>query len=142
MKPTHIIIHHSLTKDSETVSWNAIRRYHIETLGWRDIGYHYGIELVGDYYEVLIGRMLGEVGAHCSQAGMNKKGVGICCLGNFDIATIPTQQFSRLVALTTSLMDMFEIPAGNVEPHSKYATYKSCPGSLFPWDVFKTSIKQ
>ncbi len=40
MKPEHIIIHCSGTEDSETVSWSAIRRYHIYDNGWANIGYH------------------------------------------------------------------------------------------------------
>ena len=58
MTPRRIIIHHSATKDGRTFSWSAIRRYHVHTLGWTDIGYHAGIELIGDDFECLFGRAL------------------------------------------------------------------------------------
>jgi len=36
---THVVIHHSLTKDGQAVSWGAIERFHRETQGWSDVGY-------------------------------------------------------------------------------------------------------
>jgi N-acetylmuramoyl-L-alanine amidase len=144
MVPTHIVIHHSLTKDGQTVSWGAIRKYHTDPNGiykMIDIGYHYGIELVGDRHEVLVGRMMNETGAHCREEGMNRRSLGICCIGNFDIAEPPFIQLELLIKLVNSLMDCFDIPRANVKRHRDYATYKSCPGWLFPWDSFLARLR-
>lgn len=140
MKPENIIIHHSLTKDTETVSWGAIRKYHVETLGWQDIGYHYGIENIGGRYEILVGRMATETGAHCSQDGMNNKSLGICLIGNFDNAAPDAAQLALLTKLVKSLMQVHGIPAANVFRHSQFATYKTCPGLKFPWQDFHASL--
>lgn len=133
MKPTRIIIHHSLTKDGSTVSWDAIRWYHTHTMGWRDIGYHAGIELIGGHYEILIGRMLDEVGAHTS--GQNEDSIGICLAGNFDLAPPPPAQLDLAVRYTSSLCRVLEIPVSRVSRHSDFSA-KTCPGALFPWDEF------
>ena len=137
--PKYIIIHHSLTADSQTVSWDAIRRYHVETLGWKDVGYHYGLELVGYHYEIIFGRMWDEVGAHCIGAGMNQQSLGICVVGNYDVTDLPEPAFQLLVKFVKSLMRLHGIPAENVKRHSDYDP-KSCPGRKFPWDRFRTAL--
>lgn len=38
-KPDGFLIHHSGTRDSGTVSWSAIRSFHLYDRGWADIGY-------------------------------------------------------------------------------------------------------
>ena len=78
MKPQYFCIHHSLTKDGTVVDWDAIRRYHKETNGWTDIGYHYGIERVGGGLSLQIGRPESQPGAHTKEMHMNLKSIGIC----------------------------------------------------------------
>ena len=139
MTPTHAIIHHSLTEDSKTVSWGAIRRYHMETQGWNEIGYQIGIELIGDYYEVLMGRPLTSVGAHT--VGMNSRSIGICFIGNYDLAPPPDAMMDTAVWIITPLIDELDIPCANIHPHSKYAD-KTCPGRMFPMKEFVEALKR
>jgi len=142
MKPEYIIIHHSLTEDSGTVSWNAIRRYHVGKLGWRAIGYHFGIERVGNTYEIIMGRMPTEPGAHCRQSGMNYKSLGICLIGNFDKAPPPLGQWRKAVQLVRALVQVFRIPHERILPHNYLAHYKSCPGRMFDIDDFIEAVKK
>ena len=139
MRPSSIVIHHSLTKDGKTVSWDDIRRYH-KGLGWRDIGYHFGVELVDNEYEVMVGRMLNESGAHCKQEEMNYKSIGICCVGNFDDYAPPQAQWELTLRLVRSLMEVFYINRENVFGHNQFASYKTCPGKSFNMDTFRKGL--
>lgn len=140
MKPTQIILHHSLTEDNRTVSWDAIRRYHTETRGWNAIGYTYGVELINGHYEILQGRMLGVHGAHT--LGQNYNSIGICFVGNFDAYEVPYHQWSLGVRLVRSLCDVLNIKVGRVFGHREYAGYKSCPGKLFSLDAFRAEVRR
>ena len=115
-KPSYIIIHHSLTKDSRTVSWQPIRRYHL-SLGWREIGYHYGIEMVNDRYEILVGRMEGTTGAHTR--GANEVSIGICLIGNYDIDPPNKQQWKTLLKLCANIYLRYNISIDNVKGHKE-----------------------
>ena len=139
MVPDHIIIHHSLTKDGRTVSWDAIRRYHVGKLYWHDIGYHFGIERVGRRYEILCGRMMTDHGAHC--IGLNGRSLGICFLGNFDNVPPPAEQWDLGVRLAKALATVCRIPVANVRGHRAYATWKSCPGLRFDMGLFRRQLE-
>jgi hypothetical protein len=138
MIPTSIILHHSLTKDTQTVSWGAIRKYHTEDCGWDDIGYHFGIEQVGNDYEIFVGRMMTVPGAHCK--GHNANSLGICFVGNFDAAAPPKKQWRLGVELVGSLIDIFNISKYNIFTHNELAPWKSCPGIMFDIEKFKKDL--
>ena len=146
----YVVLHHSLTPDGQTVSWGAIRTYHVKTNGWTDVGYHFGVELVGTHYEILIGRTLSEDGAHCKEAGMNRRGIGVCLVGNFDLASPPDGQLRAAARIVTWAMKEFQVPRERVIGHRDAGLlagfdwtkgqYKTCPGVQFSLDVFREML--
>ena len=140
--PTHVTMHHSLTKDSKTVSWQPVRRYHVMELGMIEVGYQYGIELVNTLYEILVGRFEGQQGAHCPQQGMNRISIGILMMGNFDDDYPDMAQWNVGVGLVVNIITRYNIPVENVKGHRDYAPYKSCPGKNFDMNKFRTEVSQ
>jgi len=142
MMPNKIIIHHSLTKDGSTVSWQAIRKYHMGEIPgcsftFHDIGYHFGIELINDRYEILCGLMIGQAGAHTR--GQNFDSIGVCLIGNFDIEMPDPVQISMASRLISSLCGHFNIPHVRVYGHRDFAN-KSCPGKNFDLRYFRSLL--
>ena len=136
----YIIIHHSLTKDGITVSWDDIDRYHTVEKGWIDIGYHYGIELIDKDYQVLAGRPLGTQGAHCKENGMNAMSIGICFVGNYDKEDVPDAMYDVGIKHIAGLCYSLRIDPMNIFPHSDYAD-KTCPGIRFDMDRLRNGVK-
>lgn len=141
--PKRIIVHHSLTKDSSTVSWGAIRRYHTQVLKWAGIGYHCGVELVMSgqevNYEILIGRVWDRSGSHTR--GHNSNSLGICFVGNYD--TIPPKKQmlitgARVIALWLRL---FDLSIKDIHPHHYFDAYKTCPGVYFDMEYLITCVR-
>ncbi len=140
MKPEYIILHHSLTRDSKTVSWGAIRRYHTKTLGWNDIGYHFGIELIGNHYQILTGRMMNEAGAHCRENAMNRRSLGVCFVGDFDLDPPTKAQWDLGIKIVDCLQEVFGIPRNQIFGHRDFATHKTCPGAAFNIGDFRAQL--
>lgn len=142
MRPDHIIIHCSDTDDTRTVSWGAIRRYHVETMGWSDVGYHFGVEQVGDNFEVLMGRTPDHMGAHCQAQGMNMHSIGVCFVGRFDYAPPPPDQVSAAARLCRWLSSIYSIPAENIFGHNHFEEKKTCPGRMFDVVAFQNQVRE
>ncbi len=150
MNPQYIIIHHSLTKDAIVADWEAIRKYHKEVNGWSDIGYHYGIERVGKGILLQVGRPESEPGAHTKEMHMNSKSLGICVVGNFDLAPPGLEVMRFLAEIARRKVAEYGIPAQAVLGHREVGAtagfdwrrgqYKSCPGSHFNMDILRDMV--
>jgi N-acetylmuramoyl-L-alanine amidase len=112
----------------------------MDTLGWRAIGYHFGIELLNDQYEIFLGRLPHEKGAHCKAAGMNDHSIGVCLVGEFDSKPVPQQQLEKCISLTRYLMYAYKIKRENVIGHREVEPKKSCPGWKLDLDEFRKRL--
>ncbi len=141
-RPTDLVIHHSKTKDGKTVSWSAIRRYHMTSprLRWSDVGYHWGVELVYDRYEILLGRLSNVQGAHCRAGGMNRVSLGLCVIGDFDKDRPSQEQFDLAANVSSWICQVLWIPVENVKGHREHDSGKTCPGLLFDMDAFRVRV--
>jgi hypothetical protein len=128
-QPKGIFIHHSATRDTASVSFDAIKRYHVETNNWDDIGYDYLIEYVQGVPMVFTGRGLQYMGAHAR--GFNDH-IGICVVGNFDEEVLPKDKTMVLVRLVASLLILYpHLTVDDIHYHREVAN-KTCPGLDFP----------
>ena len=149
-KPEYIVIHHSFTPDGPAKNWDAICRYLVETNGWRKVGYHYGIELVGATMMVFNGRQEDEEGAHCKEMGMNSKSIGICIIGDFDVVPPSIEHMKTAAAVCQIIAVHYDIPRENLIGHRdaglmagydwKQGQFKTCPGKMFPLGTLRTMV--
>lgn len=145
---THLVIHHSGTKDGDTLSVPAIRRYHLQK-GWTDIGYHLLCEWVdrpGDVpggFELLAGRPLLARAAGEPKEGFNRKGVHICFVGDYDQEPPSMDMWRFAMPHLADLLDVLKIPLENVIGHREIADvarYKACPGKMWDMNMFRTML--
>jgi len=141
----YIIIHHSATDVGNSL---AFHKSHLKR-GWdRGIGYHFVIDNGSS------GKQEGQIettprwikqqdGAHTKASDMNKKGIGICLVGNFNEGRVMRKQMESLLYLVKKLQTYYNIPDQNVMGHKHVdGAVTDCPGSHFPWQGFKNRLKK
>ena len=132
------MIHHSLTEDGKTVSWGAIERYHTQTQKWSDIGYHFGVELIGDEAFSLLGRWKDGTAAACREGLMNQLAYHVCVVGNYDLSPPSEKVLSVLVRrVLVPLMKADGIQPSHIVGHRDFAAYKTCPGKMFDLEALR-----
>ena len=135
-KINKLIIHQTATA---TGTVESITRYHKETLGWSDCGYHFLLTPDGVVHPA---RPVARVGAH--SRGDNAHSIGICCVGAgdafpLDKGYMTSEMFRALLELTQGLLLTYPMARmglwGHDEMHSGIVQGKSCPG--FPTEVLR-----
>lgn len=127
--PIGICIHHSATPDGSHRDTDAIRRYHVETNGWDDIGYHALVECVDGVIQVTPGRPMEMKGAHCPT--LNSTHLGLCIVGDFDKTPPDNDLLDVAAAWCSQQMEHYGMALKNIVYHCDYST-KTCPGTHFP----------
>jgi N-acetyl-anhydromuramyl-L-alanine amidase AmpD len=140
MEKDMIIIHHTaVSYDKNPNQFEATNNYHktrnfgttsspayphASKLGFY-VQYHYMIEKDG---KVIKCADESEIKWHASNYDINKRSIGLCMTGNFDIEYPTKEQLRSLNSLILEIKTRHNIK--DIEPHRAYAPYKSCPGKL------------
>lgn len=138
----YVVIHHSATDSGDAAS---IGEYHKDKKGWvNGLGYHF---LIGNGNGARDGQI--EVGnrwdsqidgAHAGKDEYNKRGVGICLIGNFENDYPTSSQISSLTYLINYLQERCNIPRNQVIMHRAFRK-TACPGRHFPYNKVMASLR-
>lgn len=137
MKWQRILIHHTAGVDRDSIDLEEIRSYHVRERGWKDIGYHFVVERIGEHYEALMGRPLNLPGAHCP--GLNRLAIGVALVGDFTYEPPPEGQLACAARLVAGLCEAFDIPTVDIGAHSSFRNTE-CPGKAFPFGEFLNRV--
>ena len=131
----HIVLHHSATSIGGAKRFD---KYHRETRGWNELGYHFvignGSDTPDGYVEVGPRWEKQKHGAHCKTRDnyFNDHGIGICLVGDFTRTRPSPAQLASLTKLVRFLSVSCGISPGNISRHGAITGKTQCPGRYFP----------
>jgi len=124
-KLNKIIIHCTATPKGRPVTTEDLYKWHVVERGWKDIGYHFFIDLDGCLHEC---RPLEQTGAHCK--GQNWDSIGIAYAGGMNEEntepedTRTEQQKDALFEVLLRLKEAY--PSVKIYGHCDFSE-KACP---------------
>ena len=143
-KVSRLTLHHTdalddlggMTKRDDAELMRVIQRFHQDTRGWADIGYHYVIGRDGKVYE---GRALTVQGAHAG-GGNNIENLGISVMGNFEQELPTGKQMETLQRFLVAAAARYDLAPDTLFGHRDFKA-TACPGdALYAWFTsFKTA---
>ena len=140
----YIIIHHSATDEGCALHFHFAHH----SRGFKKgLGYHFVIDngtrgKENGHIEVSPRWLKQLDGAHCKASGMNKRGIGICLVGNFNKEQVSKKQMDSLLYLVNCLRKYYRVPLKNIMGHNQvYRAKTECPGKNFLLNEFKKQLK-
>lgn len=134
------------------MSFPAICETHLRR-GFVEVGYHRVVEYFDRRDDIAPGRYLMLVGRdELARAagepldGMNRRGLHICCVGNYDLSPPPEALWAYLLPRVASLMDLFGLTPDKVIGHREVKGVaeakpgKKCPGELWDMGAFRSRL--
>ncbi|HLV37731.1 MAG TPA: peptidoglycan recognition family protein [Spirillospora sp.] len=116
-----VVVHHSALALHSGETMRSIQDLHMDTRGWADIGYHFGIDAEGAIYA---GRDLRARGA--SVARGNTGVIGVVVMGNFEWEAPTLAQLTALQTLIDWLVQTYALT--HLAAHSELNAGTVCPG--------------
>lgn len=119
-----IFIHCSATPEGRDIKMETIKSWHVKGRGWRNIGYHFVIELDGLLRPA---RPMEQMGAGVK--GHNEHSIHVCYVGGLDKSKNPkdTRTQAQRETLNTIVGGLLkEYPDASVHGHNEFSN-KACP---------------
>jgi len=126
-----ISVHHTASPEDDggdpALRMRQIQAYHIDNNGWCDIGYHFVVSQSGLIFEAR--RDERAPAAHV--ANQNTGNVGICFIGNYEVAEVPDAQFNAAARIMGWVRTTYGVPGNRdvIRGHQEWPGQQTaCPG--------------
>ncbi|XP_065354666.1 peptidoglycan-recognition protein SC2-like [Calliphora vicina] len=142
----YVVIHHSAgaycnTTTTCSAQMRIMQSYHMDSMGWPDIGYNYGIGGDANIYE---GCGADVMGTHAR--GWNSKSYGIAFMGNYNNYSLTAAQIAKAKELIGWLVSQGYVAANYTLYGHRQVRATECPGSnlyneIEKWNHWKAEVK-
>ncbi len=141
----YIVVHHSASANASVKGMDYYHR--VERHMENGLAYHFVIgngHSMKDGDIAIGGRWTGQLdGGHLASEALNRKAIGICMVGNFDVERPTRRQMESLRSLVDFLLARCHLTADAVKTHQQInPIYTRCPGHNFPTKNFLQALKE